>query len=490
MCVTLSGHAATTDTTAYVLTLPEAIRLAQLHSPDARSARHTFRSAYWNYRYYKANYLPSLTLTSNPSLNRSINKVTQGDGTVRFVEQNLLSTDLSLTMTQNIALTGGSVFLETSLQRLDQLDSKVVSWNSSPVNFGISQSLFGYNSLKWSRRIEPVRYQEARKTYIETLELVASSAVTKFFRLAAAQSNYEMACANYANADTLARFGRGRYEIGRIPESEMLQLELNKLTEESNRMNAAIEVDNCVQELRSYLGLQDDKPLHVAVDDNLPDFSIGLAEALKQANLNSPDIQTMIRRKLEARSSVAQARSNAGLKADLYMRFGLTQTASELSDAYRRPLDQQYVSVGISLPILDWGRGRGQVRVARSNKDLVDTQVEQSRIDFDRNVRKLVNQFNLQRQRVHIAERADDMARRRNDVARGLYLLGKSTILDLNASVSEKDQARSKYIQSVYDYWSLYYSLRSVTLYDFEKREPLTADYEKLIDEQMENDDK
>lgn len=107
MCVTLSGYAATTDTTAYVLTLPEAIRLAQLHSPDARSARHTFRSAYWNYRYYKANYLPSLTLTSNPSLNRSINKVTQGDGTVRFVEQNLLSTDLSLTMTQNIALTGG-----------------------------------------------------------------------------------------------------------------------------------------------------------------------------------------------------------------------------------------------------------------------------------------------------------------------------------------------------------------------------------------------
>lgn len=36
----------------------------------------------------------------------------------------------------------------------------------------------------------------------------------------------------------------------------MLQLELNRLTEETNRMNARIEMDNCMQELRSYLGIQ------------------------------------------------------------------------------------------------------------------------------------------------------------------------------------------------------------------------------------------
>ena len=38
----------------------------------------------------------------------------------------------------------------------------------------------------------------------------------------------------------------------------MLQLELNRLTEETNRMNARIEMDNCMQELRSYLGIQED----------------------------------------------------------------------------------------------------------------------------------------------------------------------------------------------------------------------------------------
>ena len=49
---------------ALTLTLEQAIEQAREMSPDAQSARHTFRSAYWNYRYYRANYLPALTLWS------------------------------------------------------------------------------------------------------------------------------------------------------------------------------------------------------------------------------------------------------------------------------------------------------------------------------------------------------------------------------------------------------------------------------------------
>ena len=39
---------------ALELTLQQTIRHAQEQSPDAQSARHSFRSSYWNYRYYRA----------------------------------------------------------------------------------------------------------------------------------------------------------------------------------------------------------------------------------------------------------------------------------------------------------------------------------------------------------------------------------------------------------------------------------------------------
>ncbi len=466
---------------ALELTLQQTIRHAQEQSPDAQSARHSFRSSYWNYRYYRANYLPNLTLTSTPYLDRAINKVTLGDGSVKFVEQNLLSTNLTLSLTQNVPWTGGTFFVETSAQRIDLFSDNSHSYQTSPVNIGYTQSLFGYNSLKWDRRIEPVRYREARKRYAETLELVAAAATQKFFALATAQSNYEIACTNYANADTLYIYARGRYDIGTISENEMLQLEINKLTEETNRMNARIEVDNAMQELRSYLGIQQDVDLKVRIEDFVPDLQIDLNEALLLAAQNSPDIENMQRRRLESESAVAQARANAGLKADIYLRFGLTQTADRWKNAWRNPMDQQYVSLSVSLPILDWGRGKGQVRVAKSNRDLVQTQVEQDKTDFDLNIRKLVKQFNLQAQRVHIAARTDTTAQRRADVARRLYLLGQSTILDLNASITEKDSARRNYVTALYDYWSLYYTLRSLTLYDFGQNRPLEEDLEALL---------
>lgn len=84
------------------MSLEQVVKIARLESPDARTARHSFRSAYWNYKYYRANYLPSLSLSSDPNLNRAINKITMGDGSVKFVEQNLLNTDLTLNLSQNI----------------------------------------------------------------------------------------------------------------------------------------------------------------------------------------------------------------------------------------------------------------------------------------------------------------------------------------------------------------------------------------------------
>lgn len=466
------------------LTLQQTIERAREQSPDAQTARHSFRSAYWNYKYYRANYLPALKLTSDPYLNRAINKITLNDGSMKFVEQNLLSTDLTLSLTQNIPWTGGTLFVETSAQRLDLFSDNTTSWQTSPINIGYSQALFGYNSLKWDKRIEPLRYQEAKKKYIETLELVAAQATQKFFALATAQSNFEIATTNYANADTLYIYAQGRYNIGTITENEMLQLELNKLTEETNQMNAGIEVENCMQELRSYLGIQEDIMLKVEVSNHVPNLQIDLTSALMTARANSPDILNMQRRKLESESNVANARANAGLKADLYVRFGLTQTGEKLQDAYHSPLDQQYVTLGISLPILDWGRGKGRVRVARSNRDLVYTQVEQDKTDFELNVRKLVKQFNLQAQRVRIAARTDETAQRRADVARRLYILGKSTVLDLNASIAEKDTSRRNYITALYNYWSLYYTLRSLTLYNFELDAPLaeTERIEEVMD--------
>ena len=450
------------------LTLWESIKMAQDFSPEARAAEHTYRAAYWSYRAYKANYLPGVSLVSTPFLNRQINKITQPDGTEQFIRQNQLSTNLSLEISQNIWFTGGNVFVQTETQRIDELSSKSKSYSTIPFSIGYSQSIFGYNSLKWDRKIEPVRFKETRKTYAETLELISAKTCELFFNLATAQANLKIAEANYASADTLYRYARGRYEIGSITENEMLQLEVNKLNEETNMMKAGIEVDDAMLTFRSFLGIRDGTEIEVTLDpEDIEPFEVPLDKALVLAYENSPEMETYERLRLESKSNLAAARAERGLKADLYLQLGLSQTGNELLSSYRNPMNQQYVSLSLAVPILDWGKGKGKVRVAKSQIELVETQVGQALTDFELNVHKMVRQFNLQAKQVEVAIKTDETARKRYDVAMKLYLMGKSSILDLNAATAEKDSARRNCLSAMKTYWTLYFGLRSMTQYDF-----------------------
>ena len=462
---------AQTDT--LLLDLPATIMMAQRQSPSVQSARNTFLSAYWAYRYHKANYLPSLSLSSSPYINKEVNKITLSDGTANFIKQDQLGADLALKINQNIALTGGSLFMKSSLNRLDELRNKTTVYSSNPFVVGYEQSLFGYNSLKWDRRIEPIRYQESKKRYAETLEIVSAKACEHFFALASAQTELEMARQNFASADTLYQMAKGRYDNGTISENEMLQLEINRLNEETNVMDAQVTLREKMQTIRSFLGLGQSQDVRLQIPDEVPAFEVPLQRAMELALTNSPDPDYYRRVLKESESRLSQARANAGLKADLYMQFGLSQTGSDIGAVYRNPMSQQSASITITLPILDWGRGKGRVREAKSQLALTNTQVEQGMRDFYQNVEKLVLQFNMQARKVHVASLTDQRAEKRHLVARRLYIMGRNSILDLNAAISDKDSARRNHIATMQTYWSLYYMLRSMTGYDFEHNKEL-----------------
>lgn len=456
-----------------VLHLRDAIRMAQEQSPSAQSARNTFLMAYWNYRYFRANYLPSVTLSSAPYINKEMNKITQSDGTVRFIRQDQFGADLSLKVNQNVSWTGGSLFLKSNLNFIDELQNSTKAWSSQPLVVGYEHSLFGYNSLKWDKRIEPIRYREAKKQYAETLEVISATACRHFFSLASAQMELEMARQNFASADTLYSMAQGRYQTGTITENDMLQLEINRLNEETNVMNAEISLKEEAQGIRSFLGLEQGVELQLVMPDSVPQFEVPLDQAMQLAMENNPDPEYYRRIVKESESNLSYAKSNNRLRADLRMQFGLSQTGRDIGSAYDNLMHQEYASVSLSFPILDWGRSRGKVRVAKSQLALTKTQAQQGMDDFAQNVEKLVMQFNMQARKVHIAALTDKRTEQRHAVARRLYIMGRSSILDLNAAISEKNAARRSSIYAMSTYWSLYYTLRSMTAFDFETGKPL-----------------
>ena len=474
--VSAIGHA---DGDTIRLSMIDVIRIAQESSPQAVQARNTFESAWLSYRSYKAEMLPTLSLSSSPSLNRSTNYVTLPDGSEQYARSNSMRNNLSLDLTQNVWLTGGTISLSGSLSRLDLLgENPSHTYYSQPLQISFSQSLNGYNSFKWSRKTQPLEYRRARKQYAETMELVASQAASVFFALVSAQTDLEIAKLNYAAVDTLYTYGLGRYNIGTITENELLQLELNRLNGETSIINSQMSFDDAVDQLRNFLNLSSDTRIEVIADDSIPHFSVPLDQAMELARLNSPDMESLELSRLNSESNLAYYKSQAGFKASIYLRLGLAQTADELPESFRNLNDEQSVSISVSIPILDWGRARGRVRIAENNLELARMRNEQNEVSFEKTVTRTVAQFNLQERQVDIARRAMQTAQHRYEVARHLYINGNSTILDLNTAITSKDSAYRGYVSALSRYWQLYYTIRSLTAYDFMNNE--------LIEQQIE----
>lgn len=423
--------------------------------------------------------LPTLSLSSSPSLNRSTNYVTLPDGSELFARSNSMRNNVSIDLTQNVWFTGGTISLSGNLSRLDQLgDNPTHSYYSQPLQLSFSQSLNGYNSFKWSRKTEPIEYRRARKQYAETMELVASQAAMVFFNLVSAQTELEIAQLNHAATDTLYTYGLGRYNIGTITENELLQLELNKLNSETSIMSSQMSFDDAVDQLRNFLNLTSDTQIEVVTTDSIPHFTVPLDQAMELARQNSPDIESLELSRLNSESNLAYAKSQAGFKASIYMRLGLAQTADELPESFRNLNDEQSVSVSVSIPILDWGRARGRVKIAQNNLELTRMHIEQNEVSFEKMVTRTVSQFNMQERQVDIARRAMQTAQHRYEVARHLYVSGNSTILDLNSAITAKDSAYRGYVSALSRYWQLYYTIRSLTAFDFNNNE--------LIEQQVE----
>lgn len=464
-------------------TLEDAIAVAGMQSPDALIAKHRFRASYWQFRSYRASYLPALEMGATmPGFNRSIQRLSLQEGEV-LSERWYTEYSINASLRQRIGPTGGQVFLQSGLERLDNYTDSTTykQYLSTPINIGYSQPLFKYNPYKWEKKLEPIKFEEAKLRYLEDMEQVSISATNHFFNLLLSQIKEKIALINMANYDTLYKIARGRYELGKIAENDLLQLELQYLRSSGAVDEASIDVDNKTFMLKSYLRIQDDLDIELIPPSSIIPFIVQSAKALEEAKANRSDALAFQRRLLQAEQEVNLAKMDGRFDADLFAVYGLTKSSNNFNEAYEKPLDQQQLTLGVTIPILDWGVSKGKIKMAESNQELVHTSIEQEQIDFDQEIFLKVARFNMQYQQVVIAAKADTVAAKSYTISKARYLIGKISITDLNIAQAEADNSKRSYINTLWTYWANYYEIRKLTLYDFEHNRQLIFDYKELL---------
>ncbi len=466
------------------LTLEQTIEIASQQSLDAFRNRNMYLASYWEFRNFKADNLPSLSLQATPlDFNRSMQRVYNFEqNRDEYRPREFLNSDLALLLNQNVGLLGGTIFARSELNLSQNLgENRLTTWNSTPVSVGYSQSLSGYNQLKWRAKIEPVKFEKAKQQYVQSKEQLSIKATRLFFDLVDAQIEVSISSTNLSNADTLYRIGMGRFQVGTVTQDELLNLELGFMNARLALQRANLGLERSRADLNSFLGYDKNTRIECIIPTDLPALEINPAEALTMALTNNPEIINHQQRLLEEDRRVRQSEAQSGINAELYALYGLNQNAERLADVYVEPLERQRVRIGLNIPILDWGRRKGQLSMARSSREVVRISVNQERIDFEQNVIMNVMEFNIQMEQVQNTAKADTIAKMGYDVTMQRFLIGKLDVTRLNLARNDQEQARRAYIRSLRSYWSYYFTIRQLTLFDFEKGVLLTEDFNKIL---------
>ena len=458
------------------LSLKQVIQLAQMQSIESEKAENRKENSYWAFQRIKSNVRPSLNLRGTlPAYQKTIAPIPQNDGSFQFRETHNMQSDLRVTLDQNVLWTGGTLSLYSSIYRLDDLrdDADPTSYSSNPLALEFQQPLFSFNPWKWQNKIAPLRYEESVKRFKEDNVNIAHRTTQLYFSLLLAQVNLQISEQNRKNAELNYQIAQGRYNLGKIAENQLLELELNLLTAEREMANSQLDMETSALSLNTFIGMSENEVYELLVPETIPDFQIDYNIALTQAKKNRRQYVEFKRRKLEAERDVARAKSENTLDINVSGSVGLTNQGAMIGDLYQDSQNQQRYRVGVNIPIVDWNRRKASYKTAVANLQLEQNSVRQEEQLFEEEIYTLVRQMPILRSRVISAKRGDEIAQKRYDISQQRYLVANISVTDLNLALRDKDQAKSSYLRALREYWTAYYRLRMLTLYDFENDIPI-----------------
>lgn len=456
------------------LSLQQVVAMARAQSIAAKQASTLKENKYWQYRTYKSNYQPQLSLNGVlPAYTKSYTQVVQPNGSISFQSVRYNNSSLNLALSQSIASTGGTIFATSQMQRFDDFDRSSILYNGVPYAIGYSQPLFRFNQMLWDKRIEPLKYEESKQAYIESMEQIAIKSNAFFFELLLAQVNLQIAETNLGNTENILRIAHEKFDLGKISRNEILQLELEQLKAQKSVGISKRDLEIATLNLKAYTGLQNVEKISLDLPKDTIHMKVSTDKVLSEALANRSDAIAFVRRVLEAKRDVDKAKGDNGLNASLTARLGFSNSAVTIPKVYQSPQNQQLIQIEFDIPILDWGRSKSRLKTAQANQQFTAYAVEQDKQNFMQEIHTQVTLFEMLKGQLQLTAKADSIASEKYIIAKERYVLGNLNITDLSIAFQEKDQAKRDYIYALRDLWATYYQLRYLSLYDFEQNKKI-----------------
>lgn len=457
------------------LTLEEALKIAEDNSPTMKRTRLNLIRNQENLNAQNAALKSSFSLSINPigyNQNRSFNDLIS-----RWNSTNTTESFGLFTVSQPVIITDARISL---VNRFGYKDSYSEFTNSTTKGFSnnlslnLDQPLFTYNRTKLQLKELQLALENSQLGYAIQLLSLEKQVTQAFYYVYQQQQSLDIASQAFRNMQQSYEVIKNKVDAGISAREEMFQAELNLATTKSDFENKQVSLENAKDDFKLLIGMSLFDDFLVLPNISVDTVQIDVSFAIDKGLANRMEIR---QRKINIETSefdLIQTKALNEFKGSLGLSVGLFGDNEKFGNVYESPTDNESVSLSLTIPLWDWGERKSRIKATEASIESANISLEEEQNNIILGVRKVYrNLLNLQNQIV-ISRQSVTNAQLTYDLNLEKYKNGDLTGMDLNIYQNQLSEKQLAYTNSLITYKLELLNLKIQTLYDFEKKEPVT----------------
>ncbi|MGB4293832.1 MAG: TolC family protein [Bacteroidales bacterium] len=457
------------------LTLQDAMKIAEANSPSLKQTKLSLIRSQENLNAQNAALKSSFSLTINPigyTQSREFNDLISKWNTRRSTESYSV-----FTVSQPILFTDARVSLVNRFGYKDsysEFTNVTTKGFSNNLSINLDQPLFTYNRTKLQLKQLQLALENAQLNYALQLLSLERQVAQAYYYVYQQQQSLEIAKQAYENMKLSYEISKNKVEAGLSAQDELYQAELNLATTKSDFENKQVSLENAKDDFKILIGMDLYDDFVVLPDISVDTIPVDIAFAIDHGLKNRMELR---QREISIENSqfeLIQTKALNEFKGNLSLSVGLFGDNEKFSDVYANPTDNESVALSLTIPLWDWGEKKSRIKATEASIESAKISLENEQNNIILGIRKIYrNLINLQNQ-IEIARKSVTNAQLTYELNLERYKNGDLTGMDLNIYQNQLSERQLAYTNALISYKLELLNLKIQTLYDFEKKEPVS----------------
>jgi outer membrane protein len=467
-----------------VLTMEQALEYSVEHNPDLRSSKLSMERYEYNLIAQKASLKSKFALNLDPF---SYSQERRFDD--RFSEwytSKSLSSAGTFSISQPIIWTDATVSLNNRLSWQNSESTGLggaVNSNrtySNSLYLSITQPIFTFNKTKMNLRSIELNYENAQISYALQKLNMEKNITNQFYSLYLSQKNLEISISQMEDAEKNFNIIKDKVDAELSTKDELYQAELNLATARSNTENQKVSLENSKDAFKQVLGVGLDEDISVTTEISAEPVLINMEKAIENAFASRMELRQREISREQLDQDMIQTKDNDSFNGSVSLSLGIMGDNSDFADVYSNPTNNPRISVSFSVPIFDWGARKSRIKAKKLEMDMFEISAEEELKSIEINIRSTCRSLDNLLRQISIAEQSQKNAQLTYDLNAERYRNGELTGMQMNQFQTQLSNSKISYSQAQINYKIELLNLKILTLYDFEKDEPIVPiTYEK-----------